>query len=340
MPGDMYRHYKMKVFPVTYVHIGDGEQLDPTQYVIHGDKLYVLNANRFIGKLLERDPQGLNQALADQGQNIGLYWNKHFNPQDKDTWYQCHPVDPIYQQRYLQKLADSSAQQLITSFITNSLSGDPYIPGSSIKGSLRTAILYHKLKTGSSSVTRDREGAISDRDLEAKVFAYLGNYRPDITSDPFKYLKIPDIAFPAGALLLKRIDNLKQNDQIGRKHSPQELAYLAQVLAKGNSGISGSISIDKRFGLVTGIEEIVDICNDFFKAKLAQDRPYYKERNPKLLSALDGMLERMETKSCLIRLGKGTGSIHKSVNKENPQTRSLIGNLAMGICKLSFEEIT
>ncbi|MCD8479077.1 MAG: hypothetical protein LRZ88_01850 [Candidatus Cloacimonetes bacterium] len=75
--------------------------------------------------------------------------------------------------------------------------------------------------------------------MEAAVFNYMGFKRPDITADPFKYLKIPDITFPAGALLLKVIDNLKANDQIHRQHTPQELAYMAQVLAKGTVGING-----------------------------------------------------------------------------------------------------
>lgn len=339
MASDMYRHYTMSVFPVTYVHIGDGEQLDPTQYVIYGDKLYLLNANRFIGKLLKDDPVGLQKALDDSRQNIGAYWSKHFDPADTDTWYQCHPVHPSFQKKYLEKLSDSSAQQLITSFITNSLSGDPYLPGSSIKGSLRTAILHSKLQSGKHNVYRNKDGAISDQNMEAVVFNYMGFKRPDITADPFKYLKIPDITFPAGALLLKVIDNLKANDQIHRQHTPQELAYMAQVLAKGTVGINGKISIDKRFGLVSDAGELADICNAFFKDKLDQDRLYYRQRNPKLLQALENTLAGLEPNTCLIRFGKGTGSIHKSINKQKPQTRSLIGGLALGICKLSFKEL-
>lgn len=340
MPGEMYRYYKMSVFPVTYVHIGDGEQLDPTQYVLYGNKLYMLNANHFIGQLLKSDPSGLHRALEDSRQSIGKYWYEKFNPELRDTWYQCHPVDPLYQERYLEKLNDSSAQQLINSFITNSLSGDPFIPGSSIKGSLRTAILYQTLQNGRHDLYQDADGAISDQDLEPVVFKYMGPNRADITLDPFKYLKIPDIPFPASALLLKKIENLKRNDKIHRKHNAAELAYLAQVLAKGSAGIAGTIAVDKRSQLFRDPQELATMCNQFFADKLLQDKLYYQERNPKLLVALQNMLTNMEPDSCLIRLGKGTGSIHKSINKQKPQTRSLIGSLALGICKISFQEIT
>ncbi|MCD8479076.1 MAG: hypothetical protein LRZ88_01845 [Candidatus Cloacimonetes bacterium] len=99
------------------------------------------------------------------------------------------------------------------------------------------------------------------------------------------------------------------------------------------------ISIDKRFGLVSDAGELADICNAFFKDKLDQDRLYYRQRNPQLLQALENTLAGLEPNTCLIRFGKGTGSIHKSINKHQPQTRSLIGGLALGICKLSFKEL-
>ncbi|MDY0152356.1 MAG: type III-A CRISPR-associated RAMP protein Csm5, partial [Candidatus Cloacimonas sp.] len=220
------------------------------------------------------------------------------------------------------------------------LTGNPYLPGSSIKGAIRTALLAKRLVNPTERIDKLANGIISDRDLEPKIFRYLNNWRkPDITNDPFKFLKVSDIEFPADYLTLRVVENAKKSPNEERKHTPQELEYLCQAVRKGSDPLIGIIQIHKCWQDDNPMLQIVAACSAFFKTKLNEDKIFYTAHNPALHKILCELPDKCAANECFLRLGKATGIVHKSINPQQPQTRSLIGGMPMGICKLSFEEL-
>lgn len=335
-----HKSYKLQIFPLTYMHIAAGEWLDPTQYVILRGRMYILNQPRLIAHLHRQDPAKLKAALELSHDKIAAFIYATFDPAIRDTWVQCHPVSEDMETRYRGDLENPGAQQLVSAFVSNHLTGNPYIPGSSLKGAIRTALTSYRLKDTRFSGQRLQSGVV--RDMEPILFEYLNNYgKPDITHDPFKYLKIGDAEFPAECLVLRVVENKKKNDleEKGRAHPGGELNYLCQALQKGSKGISARVDIDKRLLRDFPLDTIVASCNDYFREKLAKDAAFYKPARQEIHASFERTLAGLGPKQFLLRLGKGPGSLHKSVNDPEPTTRSFIGGLPLGICHCTIVEI-
>jgi len=339
---EMYKRWRLHVFPVTHLHIASGEWLDPTQYVITGNQLHVLNQPRLIAYLNAKDPAKLKEMVGLGHNMIARFLCDSFDPSQTGTWVQRHPVEEAYQKQYLQDLDNPAAQQLVSSFIANRLTGNPYLPGSSIKGALRTALVAWRAKDPAARIRRLSSGEISERDLEPILFGYLNDWgRPNITLDPFKGLKVADCEFPMASLGLRKIEVRKKNprEESQRAHPGDELSYLAQVLVKGTPGLSTILAADRHWLGKFPIERMIASCNDFFRQKLREDDSFYLPERKKLHDNLAGWLANLKPNQFLLRLGKGTGSLHKSVNDPHPATRSLAGGMPLGICCCTLEEL-
>ncbi|MFQ6119976.1 MAG: type III-A CRISPR-associated RAMP protein Csm5 [Methanosarcinales archaeon] len=162
---------------VTPIHIGSGVEVDPFEYVID-DKFYKINLNKFIELLDEKDR---NNFLDISAKNIvqtrqviknkaNLYLVSEYTAKVSDE------VRNIYNS----KISDPRNELDIQTFIkSRNLS---YVPGSSVKGAIRTALLYHYAKKPLQRV---------DRNIENELF----RYKKEADHDPFRALKISDSGF-------------------------------------------------------------------------------------------------------------------------------------------------
>lgn len=82
--------------------------------------------------------------------------------------------------------------------------GKPYIPGSSIKGAIRTAVLatIAEQQVGLEQSLKDRKGFMTAKQVEAKFFG------GDPNSDVFRFIKVGDAYFEPGCELSTRVINL------------------------------------------------------------------------------------------------------------------------------------
>jgi len=337
------KSYRLRIFPATYLHISSGEWLDPTQYVIKNDRLYVINQPRFIADLRGRDPASFDKILNMTHDRIAQYFSDVFYPEARDTWIQCHPIDKSMQEKYDDDLKNPNAQQLVSTFISNRLTGEPYIPGSSIKGAIRTAILAYLINKTNTHLIKAPNGTISDRDLEPKIFEYLDNKgRPSITEDPFKWMKVSDASFGSGDLVLKMVKNVKRSnaDEETRRHKLGELNYLCQMLNKGTSNITARIDFNERWLSKYPVSMFIHACQDFFRQKVVAEAKFFKKDKEALYQKILLMVDKMGKNSFFLLLGKGPGSLHKSINDPETTTRNLVGGLPMGICLITLEELS
>ena len=162
---------------LTPVHIGDGTQLHSFDYVVHGGRYYRISQTQFERFLLNLDadkpdsPSAEQFAswameMADQIENVdrdrrnaGRQGGRDYNQElsrlrsaynlmafcksiGKDAAFITFLKNEV---RGLPLLMEGARpKQEIRGFI-RSADGTPYIPGSTIKGSIRTALLYHYL---------------------------------------------------------------------------------------------------------------------------------------------------------------------------------------------------
>lgn len=130
---------------ITPVYIGSGLKLDKMDYVVRGGRVLVINQRRLAdhGGI---DPDELSDAMEARTFDIGAFLNRK-------------GIDPTGVTAY--SIACSrSPQGEILACLKDGL-GNPYIPGSSIKGALRTMILWERIKTDSSMREEARAKVLS-----------------------------------------------------------------------------------------------------------------------------------------------------------------------------------
>lgn len=173
------KRYKLTITTLTPLHIGTGQKLLRNyDYVTQNGKTFVVNDEALAGALYDRNFKQRIGDSADVG--LGLLYP---NRQEYDE------NDPIF--RYVMKGEPKSTKSgsEIQEQIKNPWDR-PYIPGSSLKGAIRTALLYVLFGT------RDEEFKVDRLDKDARFAArkyernlLLGSNPDDKTAPNYDLLR-------------------------------------------------------------------------------------------------------------------------------------------------------
>jgi len=136
---------RYKLHFITPVHVGSGLRLGKMDYVNNGNKVLMVNLQR-LASIRGIDPEELADAMEMRNFDIGSYLrSKH--------------IDPINVASY-SILSHRQPQGEIICGLKDGI-GNPYIPGSSLKGALRTAVLWERIKRNPSLMDEARREIIS-----------------------------------------------------------------------------------------------------------------------------------------------------------------------------------
>ncbi len=153
----------MKLTCITPVHIGNGVSFNPSQYIYikseegNGGQIYFLNESKWLDYLNKKNLiDNFANDLCDiinQKKTFSIYqwlirYRDNLGPIDKvlSNLKQCgavYPPEPVYLDPSKKKQKESLNN--VHPFIRSG-NGDCYIPGSSIKGAIRTALLAYDIK--------------------------------------------------------------------------------------------------------------------------------------------------------------------------------------------------
>ena len=172
---------RVNIHILSPIHVGSGHELDPFSYIVKGDNLILIDLIKWMENFSEKSE--LHEKM-DSDDFIGLraYIAKNFD--DENAILNSVPVKSTeVLQTYKKAVLDKNSQnQALINFMTrNEITRSPYIPGSSIKGAIRTAIANRFVKIA----------RISSKD------GYKSKYNQKIfgpaTKDPMKNLKVSDV---------------------------------------------------------------------------------------------------------------------------------------------------
>ena len=178
---------KMKLETITALHIGSGDILQKDSDFVFGIDTeersvgYVINPRRGLALIGEDNVDAWTVPIENGRSTEDIV--KLYAPKASITDYSLHAIDS-----YL-----SSPAQQIKEFIRDGFDR-PYIPGSSIKGAIRTAVLSSIAQAMNETdffKNVKNKGYITPNTLEAKVFGKNPN------NDVFRYVRVSD-AFATG----------------------------------------------------------------------------------------------------------------------------------------------
>ncbi len=338
------------------VHVGMGTDHNHPAYAYLPDiekrEVVLLDPARLVVELDEARRQAFLRAVTEgpaRAQRLLQDWHKEGVPLPEKGRLPASPA-------FLNAVKSASDQaELDFRPIPRSLEG-PYLPGSSVKGALRTAWLYGKLypklahqdlvyvsqpdrgdkwvwsePRGEEGVIKPGKGGLKAAQmLEALTLGYLGNRGPDMQKDPFRAIRLGDSP-PIPTTRLERIGVVHPTNRL------RDLVILAEVIPEGTH-----LRLPFRYhealaeeGVTAGgidPEALADEAYTFYHGVLDEDLDYATSRGwekaVEFYRSLKEALEADEDRFPL-RLGFGSGKIantlHFLMNEDPPKTRKSAG---------------
>ncbi|HBK28452.1 MAG TPA: type III-A CRISPR-associated RAMP protein Csm5 [Parabacteroides sp.] len=204
--------------------------------------------------------------------------------------------------------------------------GVPYIPGSSIKGAIRTAVLATIAQGKRASLEHwmfNLKGKLSAKKVESELFG------PTANEDVFRFFQVGDAYFEKGCEVAYRMVNLniRKTDSLKDGSKPQAVEAIScefesefdmriSKAAYGYAKTHGSKLKDLPAGM-DSLSSLFDLVNEHTYGLVRKEITYWTEVDEQksgaedYLSNMKQILDEVEKckqgKECILRLGHGSG---------------------------------
>ncbi|MFO1038429.1 MAG: type III-A CRISPR-associated RAMP protein Csm5 [Geminicoccaceae bacterium] len=243
--------HRFTAIPLTPIHIGDGTLLAPEDYLLEDDKVARFVPARVLADmgpgLRRRFLQALEAGQLDEAQGV---LREAVDPER-------HVVERIglsgaARQRLNNVFRHPLQRGEVRPFVRTG--GRPYLPGSSLKGALRTALLNHFAQARQPEVdraldearVRDARPGLTGNRAAALVQTAFAMPPRRLEADPLRFVEVGDVTIAADRTRIDLVENWKpaRRDQTQRQGS---IPMQVERLLSRADGLS--ISLDLRVAL-------------------------------------------------------------------------------------------
>ncbi len=345
------RNIKLKF--MTLVHIADGAEgdLSPNDYVISEKGEFMrINLPELIS-LLPEDSLAQLQKYLDQDDFIGT---RNFIQtlwlEQPELFSDCfeYSMDAGDLRTYYQQLEEKfkESQLFVTPFIRTG--GSIFLPGSSVKGAIRTAFVAELLGGEIDySLKMPKIGKVAQQ-LEADILRCAGTDRMGwptvkVSKEHFKALKISDGYVPSVHSIIKKVEVARKDKEGNFDVAGMEDMKIFAEFLKKDVEMEIEVRLDTRFfglrgsiGRNISLYQITKSCESFYRRVLIHEKRSFFEGFDKSIGKsrisefYDELLELNNLPgSFLLRIGRHSGRNSLSFNLINkravePKTRKLI----------------
>lgn len=326
----------IRLAPLTPLHVGSGALLEPLEYVMREENgapyLYPIDLPAWV------EAQENPAELAEFFGSKSLPEIRRRIAKDVDVATFGGPPARVCSQKifdtYRKELGSerSENQLLISPALKNPLTGSLIIPGSSIKGAIRTTVIDCLDREWG---MRLKEGG--DAGYTNKLKECLGG----ISDNAFKNLKVGDFQAGLGESLIFTAEEVRKKDNASTPKNNCEttlsLATTGAPYAVYGKIILGSHDAKKRDVALTvkhdqhgvrawRLDELMALCTGFYGQRYLKERndfyglPHLSRTGEALLSMEQSLLEHSQN-SMLLRIGHYSHVECMTVTNHLPKTR-------------------
>ena len=316
---------KVKLETLSSVHVGSGDKK-----VLGIDFLYTPNRIYFLDTL--RIGEALN---ITSNPKIAAEWSKCVLAGKQEVFFVEHNVDYRKFSRsvvnYVDEFSDSAPS---ISMMMRDGRGIAYIPGSSIKGAIRTAIFAQLSKNeidnayvrAKNEADQEPNRRKAKRIEENSLKAWANNFFGKISNDSFRFLRVGDAFFDNPDDLavintaqikksrtnprLTEIDNIKQYAEVLLKFS--ESTFFIDLDSKEYTELFKNGSISREVPQFKDIKSLFKLINEHTIELLQSEINIWKEIDGaelmcKSLALVSQEINECSENECVLRLGNGSG---------------------------------
>lgn len=368
-----FERYRLRLEPLSPIHVGSGEAIEPHEYVLEprgdGGVLSVLDMPALLADLGDRERASLMEAV-DSGRltEVRRWIQDHADPK---RHARCRvSVAPGVFGAIRQHIDDPRRAGEIELLTRDAASGLAILPGSSIKGAVRTAIVDTLAREDSDQgkllAVCNRGGRRAGANFEAAALGHAeerdGPPFANLNRDPLRQVAFSDLSLPHDSSYITQVKILGRAGDI-RETDPSRIVMYREVTRSSVLGqevvfdgecrffpglndrnVMGS---DKVLPRPINVAELCRCCNAFYRPRLEREAKTFMDEQwrDRLLQELQPLVDD-DRRTCLIRLGRHShfecvtvgAPFHKRPKKGFGKTRSYDrGVLPLGWARLTFE---
>lgn len=352
-------NFRCQLTPLTPIHIGSGEELSSCDYIIKKNQFFRISLEDFYEKLdLKLKKEFLE--LIENNRFISIRKFVKDNYKEEYGYLYKTTVSEDIQEKYESKIGGATKkneENLLSVFEFIGNYKGKYIPGSSLKGYIRTAYIANESENLNYNIMRN------SKEISAKALG-LNSLEPKF--DPFKNITITDSNILSSAITLgevERANNKNASLPMGIHEVTKSLLGTGDNISfEFNLSIKNlsydlskkliELSVTKGESIIKEVKEIYmdtlfEALRDMSNSVLKDDIQFFKAtNNRKCLESCEKILEYSKTlkdNEVLIRLGKGSGFNSKTLNlfnsrKKEVHTRVVVDGFPVGWGILSYIE--
>ena len=311
-----HESYNVRLHILSPVHVGSGQELDPFSYVIRDNKLLIIDLAKWIENY--SDKETLYQKMDSEDYlDLRNYIAKNFNDNNavlSTIDVKSYEVVKTYKKAVYDK---TSKNQALINFMTrNEITKVPYLPGSSIKGAIRTAIANRFVISANIN-----SGDSSKPGYNKKIF---GNP----TDDPMKNLKISDISLDKFGSVIFEAREHSPKDKKTPKDSYEAAVSFCQIDTPVVYPLRISLNPFPLHGEIVDTKFLIDSLHRFYMPKFIEEyEKFYKDESYKdirqAIAPLNMEALKLKTNEAFVRIGHFSHVECVTLDKvRSPKTRT------------------
>lgn len=282
--------YTFNAEALTPVHIGAGREIDPCEFVLKNGRLMRFNPAQVLNDLDGAARQTF-ETLAGMADLKGLqaFFREHVKPERHALAW----VDAAREfiKEFEAKAGDPDNLFLVQMMPRNPQTGQVYLPGSSIKGAVRTAVVNHftnlvpQLKSLVHEAVRranpkDRGKVLEQKALDRTVRRNDGRERDEIDRDVFRLIDVEDTVLPSDGTIINRANNWNPH----KTGAEQIQMWFERIRCRADGGglqFQIRLHIDEKamshpgvkrsVGHTLDLKTLVEASNTFYWGRLAAE---------------------------------------------------------------------
>ena len=356
------KKYNVKLIPLTDIYIGSGKDIEAYEYTVKDKYMYRIDMSEVFDKMNDSEKENFYKILQENNFFNIRSWIYN-NYKEKWGYIYKEKVSSDFEKYYKEKLDDKSqenSQLSISEFI--GYNNKKYIPGSSIKGALRTAFIYsdflenekkyeikssYEIKNGKRVYNRkeiDKEAKIMESEvLLAEKEDRYGNKKGEKLGlepkkDPFKTVKIFDTEeielekFSVNVLQIKErnlfcevLNGTYNEIKKTKKVNFEKGINFNIILTEYSLKDNSMMDYKKNLGIKKLLDSLDDKMENILNFEIEKEREKDSYNLRSFYEFLKKIFNSFKNKNIsLVRIGKYTGFNDKTINllTTNPSENS------------------
>lgn len=331
----------VQITTLSPVQLGSGEDFYPTNYVITDDGWLHHFDELALSYALKGNLSKLSNALESQrGDDMILSIQRLIREYSKDlsklAFYSL-PVSRGFFSFYKSRIGQVAQRETGNRRVVNRLQISrtfihphkhvPVIPGSALKGAIRTAIVNELAQRNLAELKRLASDGQGSKKVQEKVLSYSR-----VNEDPMKFFKVSDAEYQHSYLPTEIMFSVSRKRKPKANYEPAEgvSTYMEVISPYRFQAFTSDLRFVEAFdhkqntAIPTSFAEVAKVCNAYYLPKLKfeleqlsqeanyLDSDYVKAVNDLLASEWETMLKA--NKIFVLRLGKFSGAQDKTLD--------------------------